>query len=244
MIHSAYFISDLHLDIEDPDNYAAFFYFLQHTAPKAHALYILGDLFDFWIGDDHLSMPFHQRVVQALSQLVAQGTQVFYMPGNRDFLVGSRFAQAGHLTLLSDPTFITIADRSLLLSHGDLLCTKDKNYLKLRAVVHHPLVQWIFLALPKSWRRRIAQHIQQKGRREALHKMAYMMDVTEEAVHHWLQTYQSTVLIHGHTHRPAKHLYPNGATRWVLPDWSKGKGGYLYINAQGINLMTLHHAPI
>jgi UDP-2,3-diacylglucosamine hydrolase len=241
MMQSAYFIADLHLDSEDLENHTAFFYFLQHTAPKAQALYILGDLFDFWIGDDNLSTPFHQRIVQALSQLAAQGTQIFYMQGNRDFLARHRFAQAAHLTLLADPTIVTIADRSLLLSHGDLLCTKDKNYLKLRTIVHHPVIQWVFLALPKSWRQQIARHIQKKGRQQAGYKMAYTLDVTEEAVQHWLQRYQSTVLIHGHTHRPAKHLYPNGATRWVLPDWSKGKGGYLHIDAHGINLMTLQH---
>lgn len=240
MQQSAYFISDLHLDTKDTVNCAAFFHFLHHIAPQAKALYILGDLFDFWIGDDDLFTPLHQDIAYALSTLVEQGTAVFYMHGNRDFLVGMRFAQACKLTLLADPTLVTIAGKDILLSHGDLLCTQDKHYRTLRAIVHHPLIQRIFLALPKRWRRAIARYIQRKGRNATQSNVSpSMMDVTEEAVHDWMHHYQRAVLIHGHTHRSAKHVYPNGNTRWVLPDWAQGAGGYLYIDAQDITLLTL-----
>lgn len=244
MFRSALFISDLHLNINDKPTYTAFFTFLKDTAPHYQALYILGDLFDFWIGDDTLETLFNQQVIQHLADLAESGTQIFFMPGNRDFLVGKRFTQATHLTLLSDPTIVHIADKAFLLTHGDALCTEDKGYMRLRAIIRNPFIKRLFLLLPCQIRERIARTIQQQGRekqqRISLHH-SYQLDVAESAVQSLLETYNIPTLIHGHTHRPSQHRYPNNKVRWVLPDWSNGQGGYLVINEQEIALKTLDH---
>lgn len=246
MFDSALFISDLHLNPHDPKTLSAFLTFLKKTASQSQALYILGDLFEFWSGDDTLSTSLHQEIVQNLANLAALGTQIFFMHGNRDFLIGKRFARAAHLTLLPDPSIVHIAGQTFLLSHGDSLCTHDKGYMRLRRVVQNRLTKRLFLALPRGVREKIARHIQYKGRERQKYIMAdqaYRLDVAESAVQNLLNTQHIATLIHGHTHRPAKHLYPDGKTRWVLPDWLKGHGGYLIINKQGIALKTLDHQP-
>ena len=244
MFKSALFISDLHLNISDQSTYTAFSTFLSDTAPQYQALYILGDLFDFWIGDDDLDTPFHQRVTQQLAALANKGIQVFFMPGNRDFLIGKRFAQTAHLTLLSDPTLASIAGETFLLTHGDALCTEDKGYMRLRTVIRNSFIKWLFLLLPYRLRRKIARNIQQTGREKQqrifLH-YPYQLDVTESAIQKLLNTQNILTLIHGHTHRPAQHRYSDNKVRWVLPDWANGQGGYLMVNEEETVLKTLKH---
>lgn len=244
MIESAHFISDLHLEATDTPNIAAFFRFIQTTAPQAQALYILGDLFEFWIGDDDLHLPLHRQIAQSLTQLAGHGTRVFYMHGNRDFLPGPRFARACRLEILPDPSRVNIAGQQILLTHGDLLCTEDMHYQRFRRIVHHPWVQAGFLALPRAWRRAIADHIRNKSKAQQTQGVAgYLMDVSEATVLAWMQNNAVDTLIHGHTHRPARHVYSDGKTRWVLPDWAHGEGGYLRVDASGIHLLTLEHEP-
>lgn len=246
MMQSAYFISDLHLHSKDLLTYTAFLHFLNKTAPQAQALYILGDLFEFWAGDDTVADSFHYEVARSLHQLSITGTQVFFMAGNRDFLIGPRFAKAAGLTLLKDPTRVTIADQQILLSHGDSLCTNDHGYMRLRRIIQHPFIKKNFLLLPKALRTNIAQLIHQKGRQhQKTLSLAnnYRLDVAEESVSAMMQQYQTSILVHGHTHRPAQHCYLNKHIRWVLPDWVNGEGGYLFINSEGVKMQTLTHTP-
>ncbi|HWV62590.1 MAG TPA: UDP-2,3-diacylglucosamine diphosphatase [Oxalicibacterium sp.] len=224
---AALFVSDLHLQEDMPHTMQAFLTFLQEQAPRAAQLYLLGDIFEAWVGDDDISDPCHRRIADAIRHLSEQGTAVFWMAGNRDFLVGERFAQDAGMTLLADPFVTTIASRSLVLTHGDAWCTDDTAYMEFRAQVRQPEWQQHFLSLPLAQRKKIAGDLR-AGSREAQKGKSYAItDVNEQAITDLFDRTAATDMIHGHTHRPALHRHQIGDTthlRYVLSDWDLDHG--------------------
>jgi UDP-2,3-diacylglucosamine hydrolase len=220
----------LHLCEERPSINALFTRFLDDVARDAEALYILGDLFEYWIGDDQLDHdPLANVVAQQLARAAKRGTRTYFMRGNRDFLIGTRFANEARLTLLSDPAQLTLGEQRILLMHGDTLCTDDVAYQEYRAQVRDPAWQADVLAKPYAERAELARSIRSRSDVEKSMKAESIMDVNAFAVAGAFERHGYPVMIHGHTHRPAKHqLTVNGhpCTRWVLPDWH-AHGGYL-----------------
>ncbi|MBC7779838.1 MAG: UDP-2,3-diacylglucosamine diphosphatase [Proteobacteria bacterium] len=222
------FISDLHLSATRPHTTQAFADFLRRRATGADALYILGDLFDFWIGDDDLEDPLNARVVDALAALTAAGVPVWFMHGNRDFLVGARFADATGVRILDDPTVIDVYGTRTLLMHGDTLCIEDTRYNALRATVRDPGVQQAFLARTLDARRAEVQRMRAISEQEKQTKSNEIMDVTPSEVLRTLRRHGYPRLIHGHTHRPMRHAHPvdgRVCERWVLADWADAPVG-------------------
>ena len=221
------FISDLHLSALRPEINALFFRFLDDTAGKASALYILGDLFEVWLGDDQLDRdPLARKVADALRDCAKSGVKVFFMHGNRDFLIGERFALAANLTLLDDPTLIALngidAEQRVLLLHGDTLCTDDVTYQTFRAQARDRA--WQAAVLAKSYAERIAfaGKIREQSTTEKSRKAEDIMDVSAATVGQVFRDWQYPLMIHGHTHRPATHAHEvDGVrcTRIVLADW-------------------------
>ncbi len=233
------FISDLHLSPGRPAIVRLFQEFLRGPARKAEALYMLGDLFEYWAGDDDLSDPFNNSIAQDLAKCASCGTRVHFMRGNRDFLVDAGFARACGLTLLDDPTRVELADGTVLLSHGDALCTDDADYQAFRATVRS--TDWIaaFLARPLHERKREIEALRARSEAEKRLKPAAIMDVNETAVAHFFREHDCERLIHGHTHRPARHEHMvNGrhCERWVLADWYD-KGSYLVSDSAGLRAL-------
>lgn len=213
------FISDLHLSDHRPELTAAFVHFLQQDASQAEALYILGDLFDFWVGDDERSA-LHEQVAAALRALAEQGVALYFLHGNRDFLLGKAYARRAGLTLLPACHRLMLYGRPTLLLHGDTLCTRDLAYQKYRRWVSQGWLQWLFLRLPLGLRLQLARRIRQNSRQDKAYKSASSMDVTPEAVSELLLQHGCSLMIHGHTHRPACHTLAEGE-RWVLGDWDR-----------------------
>jgi UDP-2,3-diacylglucosamine hydrolase len=217
------FISDLHLHQTRPDTSVAFFRFLQHDAAKADALYILGDLFEYWVGDDQLDHdPLSRNVANALKTLANTGVSLYFMHGNRDFLISHRFAIAAGLTLLDDPTVIIISDKKLLLLHGDTLCTEDVAYQQFRKLARDPAWQTAVLAKPYQERVALAQSIRERSNTEKATKAEDIMDVTIGTVKSVFRQYGYIDMIHGHTHRPMRHVHVvdgRECVRTVLADW-------------------------
>ncbi len=209
---------------------------MAQESPQAQTLYILGDFFEYWIGDDVMD-DFHQLIADRLRALTEAGVALFFMPGNRDFLIGNTFCQQIGGTLLSDPTLITLGSEPVLLMHGDSLCTRDTDYMRFRRVVRNPLIQRLFLALPKRFRRNIAQKLRHNSRTSARQKPMMLMDVTDTAVTESLLSHRVKTLIHGHTHRAYMHELPNQCQRIVLGDWDK-LGWYLRHDRHGFELVN------
>ena len=224
------FVSDLHLCSERPRITRLFERFIADTAPKAESLYILGDLFEYWIGDDQLDVdPLARDVARQLMGLASHGTKIFFMHGNRDFLLGERFALEARLEILTDPTLIHISDRPVLLLHGDTLCTDDAAYQSFRRQVRSASWQETILARPRTERMTLAQSIRSRSDMEKSLKPEAIMDVNATAVAEAFREYQYPVMVHGHTHRPARHerlIDGHTCMRWVLQDWHEF-GGYL-----------------
>ena len=221
----ALFISDLHLSEDRPQANERFFRFLEEDAAGADALYVLGDLFEYWIGDEDLETPFNAVIAGSLRRLAEGGTRVRVMHGNRDFLLGEAFCRASGAQLLADPTVID----SALLMHGDTLCTDDHDYQAWRRTARSTEWQRQFLGQPLAERRATVQGLRDKSKEVIQAKPAEIMDVNEDAVREALRRHGVARLIHGHTHRPGKHaLEVDGrrCERWVLPDWYD-RGGYL-----------------
>lgn len=228
-------VADLHLSEERPHTNQRFFRLLREEVEGAGALYVLGDLFESWIGDDDLDplsgSAFNREVVAALAEVPRQGTPLFLMRGNRDFLMGERLCLDAGASLLEDPTVADIAGVRTLLMHGDTLCTDDVDYQAWRATARSEPWQEQFLSRPLVERRAIARDLRDKSRTMTRSKAPEIMDVNDAAVRDALRKAGVQRLIHGHTHRPAAHrLEVDGAPceRWVLPDWY-GTGGYLEI---------------
>ncbi|WP_207062083.1 UDP-2,3-diacylglucosamine diphosphatase [Motiliproteus sp. SC1-56] len=240
---STLFISDLHLHEERPDILRAFAHFMEHDAAGCDALYILGDFFDAWVGDDDESTLI-VSVCRALKGLADSGTPVYLQRGNRDFLLGERFAERCGAQLLRDSFCITPYGEPLLLLHGDQLCLADTDYQAFRRQVREPLWQRDFLAKPLDERRAIARQLRQQSQAMGQEKSQEIMDVTPEEVKRVMRDANCQTLIHGHTHRPASHRFEldgEPAQRIVLGDWDK-RGWFLEWNRD--NSHRLHGFPI
>lgn len=234
------FIADLHLDSGRPAVTRLFLDFLKDRARDADALYILGDLFEVWIGDDD-DDPMAWQVASALRALATAGVPVFFQHGNRDLLIGEDFCRKSGATLLEEETVIDLYQKPTLLMHGDTLCTDDTAYQAFRAMVHDPAYQSDFLSRPLEQRRAIAANLREQSREATGRKAETIMDVNPGAVTSALRRHGVTRLIHGHTHRPAMHdLVIDGrpARRIVLGDWYT-QGSLLSIGSAGARLETL-----
>jgi UDP-2,3-diacylglucosamine hydrolase len=224
------FISDLHLCAERPHINTLFTRFLEEIVPRAAALYILGDLFEYWIGDDQLDHdPLARAVASQLASTATCGTRIYFMHGNRDFLIGERFARQAHLTLLPDPSLVTLGEQRFLLMHGDTLCTDDVAYQQFRNQVRDAVWQADILGKPYAERAQLARAMRSRSDVEKAMKADAIMDVNPGAVAAAFVRHRYPVLVHGHTHRPAKHestVNGQACTRWVLQDW-RDDGGYL-----------------
>lgn len=236
----ALFVSDVHLQPSLPRTTQAFLDFLAHCATQAKQLYVLGDLFEYWAGDDDLAAPYHQRICSALRALSNTGVAVFWIAGNRDFLVGELFAKAAGITLLQDPFVVELADQRIVLAHGDAQCTDDHAYMAFRAQVRQVEWQRNFLAMPLTQRKAIIDGMR-SGSREAQRSKSYdIMDVNPGAISALFDETNAEIMIHGHTHRPASHRYDTMGKiriRHVLPDWdcdtTSPRGGWLSLQADG-----------
>lgn len=218
----ALFVSDLHLSEDRPATTAAFIRFLHGPARTAGSLYILGDLFEYWAGDDDVDAPFNRTICAALGELSAHGVAVHYLTGNRDLLAAAGFATAAGLTLLPDPTLIRCGTRRLLLSHGDALCTDDLAYQAFRRQARDPAWQAGFLAQPLAARKAFIENLRRQSEAAKQQKSMEIMDVNAEAVVALLREHGQPTLVHGHTHRPAHHVHAvdgQACERWVLADW-------------------------
>ncbi|MFD2230527.1 UDP-2,3-diacylglucosamine diphosphatase [Alkalimarinus sediminis] len=215
------FISDLHLEEKRPEIIEAFFTFLKQKALNIDALYILGDFFEAWIGDDE-NTPLQVSVKDRLKEVTESGTLLFIMHGNRDFLMGSLFCQETGAQLLNDPTVISLYDHSVLLMHGDSLCTQDVEYMKFRKNMRDPQWQTLFLQRSLPERQLVAQQLRTISQAKNKGKTQEIMDVTPAEVVGSMKEHAVDTLIHGHTHRPDTHeILVDGkpATRIVLGDW-------------------------
>jgi len=197
-------ISDLHLEEERPDITRAFLHFLATRACQAEALYILGDFFEVWIGDDAIT-PFQQSIADALRALSERGTRIYLMHGNRDFMLGKGFCRAAGCTLLGDPSVVELGGERVLLMHGDSLCTRDEGYMRLRRLLRNPLSLFILRHLPLSTRRKLARKLRNESRAQTRMKASDIIDVTPDLLPRVLAEHGVRTLIHGHTHRPATH---------------------------------------
>lgn len=232
------FIADLHLHTEEPAITAGFLHFLDGVAREADALYILGDLFEAWIGDD-VPNPLHQRVAAAIRALVDSGVPCYFIHGNRDFLLGKRFARESGMQLLPQEKVLNLYGRNVLIMHGDTLCTDDAGYQAFRAKVHQPWLQTLFLALPLFIRHRVAAKMRAGSRAANSSKSLAIMDVNQQAVIEAMEKHRVQWLIHGHTHRPAVHqLTANDAPAWraVLGAWHS-EGSMIRVSESDVELV-------
>lgn len=236
------FISDLHLCASRPHITDAFVDFLKNTARNAKALYVLGDLFEYWAGDDDIHGTFHQQIIAAFSALTSTGVELYLMHGNRDFLIADDFCKAANATLIPDPTLIDLYGKKVLLSHGDDLCVDDVSYQEYRRQVREEAWQAKFLAQPLAARKLQIEAIRTRSAEEKSYKAAEIMDVNDEAVRALLKAHNyPDLLIHGHTHRPHQHLISmdeKQTTRWVLGDWYE-QGSYLVCDDSGCRCVNL-----
>jgi UDP-2,3-diacylglucosamine hydrolase len=237
---SVLFVSDLHLDAERPAAIDTFVDFVERECVKAERLFILGDLFEVWVGDDD-DDPALGRVIDAIALLRNYEVPCYIMHGNRDFLLGEAFAQRTGATILTDFVTVEIYGSELLLTHGDLLCTDDTAYMRLRAMVRDLEWQSGFLARPIGERRQIAASLRERSRTETAMKAEEIMDVNQGAVEETMRSHGVQYLIHGHTHRPGVHRFEldgTAATRIVLGDWY-AQGTILQWDRHGFKLRTL-----
>ena len=218
---TSFIISDLHLDESRPAITRAFFDFLEGPAAGADALYILGDFFEVWIGDDD-DASLGEEVARHLKAYSDQGSALYLMHGNRDFLLGEDFARRCGATLLPDPSLVELGGEKILLMHGDSLCTRDEEYMAFRQQARNPQWQQALLAKPLAERRQIAAQIRAVSKSMNSRKAEDIMDVTPEEVVNIMREHEVRTLIHGHTHRPARHqlqIDGQAAERIVLGDW-------------------------
>lgn len=240
-LRRTWFISDLHLDEKHPEITSQFIQLLQDADHSVDDIYILGDLFEAWIGDDDPSA-FHQSILTALHDAVKRGTKVHVMHGNRDFLLGRRFIQETGCYFLSDPVVVSVYTTPILLMHGDTLCTQDVDYLRARKFMRHRVLQTIFLMLPLSWRRKIAFRAREASEKHTRMTNMEIMDVTQEEVIRVMRTFNVDYLIHGHTHRPDVHHFSvdnRDKTRIVLPAWHNGGSVFEWRSDGGMELIKL-----
>ena len=232
------FIADLHLSTEEPAITAGFLRLLEGEARTAEALYILGDLFEAWIGDDDPN-PLHAAIAAAIRALVESGVPCYFIHGNRDFLIGKRFARQSGMTLLPAEKVLTLYGERILIMHGDTLCTDDVGYQRFRAKVQQRWLQTLFLSLPLFIRQRIAAKMRAGSKASNQTKSDAIMDVNQQAVSEVMRQHHVRHLIHGHTHRPAIHdlqIEGHPARRYVLGAWHQ-EGSMIKASENGIELL-------
>ncbi|WP_341921268.1 UDP-2,3-diacylglucosamine diphosphatase [Hydrocarboniphaga effusa] len=228
-------LSDLHLPASASTLRQDFLRFLQGPARKARAVYLLGDVFEAWIGDED-GLAHYGDEIAALRALSEAGVRVFFQHGNRDFLVGERFAQASGASLLADPSVVDIEGRRTLLTHGDLLCTDDIGYQRWRRFSRNGVVQWLFMRIPGGLKRAIADRLRRGSKSAKTRKSTAIMDVNDTAVSACFLRHGVDRIIHGHTHRPdVHHELIDGRTceRIVLADWREHSREYLEVTREG-----------
>lgn len=241
MKNSTFFISDVHLDPAHPEITAIFIKFLQAQAPKADALYILGDFFEVWIGDDAAS-PLPKQIAKAINALT-QHIPVYFMHGNRDFLIGKQFLAESGCQFLPDPSVITLYGKPILLTHGDRLCTQDQWHMLFRFITQQPWVKKAFLRLPLSLRQNIADTLRQKSKKRTGKLDMNRMDVALEAVIKDVKDHKTQLMVHGHTHKPAIHELTVGnetAYRIVLGAWHETGNALRYDDDHNYELITIN----
>jgi len=256
---NALIISDVHLTPAYPHTANRFIEFCQKEARDIQALFIIGDLFEFWVGDDaHLNSPFHQQIAQEIALIIRSGVPVYFIAGNRDFMLGDQFTQIAGWKVLPDPTRVRIGHQEWLLSHGDLLCTADPTYQLFRRFTRIHLIQKMFLQIPISYRKKLGESLRRRSTikyqmRQSFDPIMATMkgNVTLEACSQLTNRYQCDQLIHGHTHLPGYHLekWGNHAwKRWVLSDWDLDhpemlpRASALRIDLKGIQAINLIEA--
>ena len=237
----SYFISDVHLSDARPDITARFnaFFELLFAAPKQpRHVFILGDLFNVWLGDD-VDSPLIQEIMALFQRCQNADITLYFMPGNRDYLLGQQFSQKAQVILLPDPILVNLAGQAILLTHGDQFMTLDKKYITYRYVAQHNFIKQYFPKLPLWFRQKFAAFLRNSSKQQNHHKPRYIMDVDTLTVEKWLTQYQVPNMIHGHIHRMGCHAHPNvcpEAKRYVLGDWYT-QGNYITVDAeQGIVL--------
>lgn len=234
------FISDLHLSESHPHTTELFLRFAREIAPQADALYILGDLFEYWAGDDDLDTAFHRQVCSALAALADHSTALYIMHGNRDFLMDEALAAACKARIIDDPLLVDLYGTTTLLSHGDSLCTEDSEYQQFRAMARTSEWKSGFLSHSLAQRKKLIEGGRTKSAQSKQDLDEHIMDVTEAAVQDLLRKYAYPRLIHGHTHRPAKHIHNmdgHSCERWVLGDWDT-QANALQVSSTGIQQLT------
>lgn len=243
----ALFVSDVHLQPSLPHTADAFLRFLREHATHVPHLFVLGDLFEYWAGDDDLSTPFSQRIADALREVANGGVETGWIGGNRDFLVGAQFAQAAGMLHLADPFVTELAGMRIVLTHGDAQCVDDHDYQAFRKCVRDPKWQSEFLAQPLAKRKALIESMRSNSRAAQREKAYEIMDVNEDAIHALFEQTGAQVMVHGHTHRPGTHTHRiAGRTyeRYVLPDWDcdsdPPRGGWLALRADG-SFVRLDH---
>ncbi|MCQ4258204.1 UDP-2,3-diacylglucosamine diphosphatase [Stutzerimonas stutzeri] len=232
-------ISDLHLEEKRPDITRALLRFLETRARQADALYILGDFFEVWVGDDGMT-PFQHEIASAMKSLSLTGTRIYLMHGNRDFMIGKAFCREAGCTLLADPHVVNLSGERILLMHGDSLCTRDEGYMRLRRWLRNPVSLFILHNLSLAKRQKLAQKLRSSSKEETRMKASDIVDVTPDEVVRVMRRHKVATLIHGHTHRPATHALDidgQAARRMVLGDWDR-QGWALQIDHSGF-----HQAP-
>ncbi|MFZ1444461.1 MAG: UDP-2,3-diacylglucosamine diphosphatase [Candidatus Dechloromonas phosphoritropha] len=237
-----FFISDLHLSPRSPGATRLFLQFLAGRARQAEELYILGDLFEAWIGDDDSGDPFNAQVIAALHAASDAGLRISVMHGNRDFLLGDGFATATGARLLGDPHLLTTAEWQFILSHGDALCLDDATYMAFRAQVRNPAWQAALLTKPLGERRVIAAHMREVSESSQRDKDSPYTDLQAAATDDFLRDHGYVTFIHGHTHQPAKHDHiVDGihVERWVLADWHEERGECLVWDGEALKRETI-----
>lgn len=243
VMKKTWFISDLHLDPSRPQIFTLLLEFLDDIEPQADALYILGDLFEFWVGDDLIESPLgavYLPVLQRLKQLSDNNIPIYFTQGNRDFLVQKTFIKQIGATLLPDTQVINLYGTPTLILHGDTLCTDDKGYQYMRRLFRIKFIQWLYLSLSIENRAKRADGVRQATTKQTQEKKTSILDVNQQAVEQLMQKNQVTQMIHGHTHRPAIHqLTLNGkkATRFVLGDWHD-KASFIEASEEELRLET------
>lgn len=234
-------ISDLHLCEARPKTAELFFRFIDEYAKKADALYILGDFFEFWVGDDDLT-PFHQSIITKLAELREHKTQLYIMHGNRDFLLGKAFCTQTNAILLADPSVIDSFGNKIILLHGDTLCTEDKAYQRYRKIAQCYVIRRIFLLLPLRLRRKIALKLRAQNPHHEIHyrpiSQSHIADASRTTVRNYFAQHNVNTIIHGHTHRYGIHYYSEHKQRFVLGDWH-GYGSFIQVSEAGVSLHAL-----
>lgn len=229
------FVSDVHLNESRNDIVTAFCHFIEEIAPTADRLYILGDLFDYWAGDD-IETPLTKKIAERLQTLSQKGTEIFFIPGNRDFSLGHHYAKSAGMTLVGEAF---ILDDEILLIHGDELCIDDISYQRYKKWIRNPLILSLLKKLPKSYRLKLVHKIKDKSQQSTTRKIA---DVNEAYVDRFFKVKKVQTIIHGHTHRPFTHIHNQHNKRYVLSDWDQ-KGDYLKLENGDISRHILNIDP-